>query len=178
MEIAARENTTLAQQYLQQLQEKTKNVEQLTQHSTQLQQSAIQLQSQLQAKDQQLQMYLQDAQRAAQGNPVLHEAHVGRVLRMKVVELEEALGGRNKIIEMLQAEISSRETNLTEVTKMAHDLHAQVNSINEGKNVLQQKIEFEAARYSQERAQLNELIEQANVNAEKSQKDSQKVLEG
>ena len=102
MEIAARENTTLAQQYLQQLQEKTKNVEQLTQHSTQLQQSAIQLQSQLQAKDQQLQMYLQDAQRAAQGNPVLHEAHVGRVLRMKVVELEEALGGRNKIIEMLQ----------------------------------------------------------------------------
>jgi len=91
MEVVARENTALAQQYLNQVQEKTSNIEQLTHHSTALQQSAIQLQSQLQAKDQQLQMYLQDAQRAAQGNPVLQEAHVGRVILYFSLKLERIL---------------------------------------------------------------------------------------
>merc|ERR1739838_323479 len=120
----------------------------------------MQLQAQLQAKDQQLQMYLQDAQRAAEGNPVLHEAHVGRVLRMKVVELEEALGGRNRIIEMLQQEITSRETNLSQVTKMLQDQHAQLSSVVEGKQVLEQKLQFEQSTRSQERAQLENQMEQ------------------
>ena len=177
LEIQARESGTLAQQYQQQAQEKTGNVEQLTQHATQLQQSAMQLQAQLQAKDQQLQMYLQDAQRAAQGNPVLHEAHVGRVLRMKVVELEEALGGRNRIIEMLQQEISSRETNLSQVTQMLHDQHAQLSSVVEGKQVLDQKLQFEQATRGQERSQFELQVEQLSEEARLSGKKNQEQID-
>ena len=96
---------------------------------------------------------------------------------MKVVELEEALGGRNKIIEMLQQEISTRESNQTEVTKMAHDLHAKVNSVNEGKQVLEQKIEYEAQRHAQERAQYTELIEKTHEEAQAGQRKQQDVLD-
>ena len=177
LEIQARESTALSQQYVSQIQEKTKNVEQLTQHATQLQQSAMQLQAQLQAKDQQLQMYLQEAERAAAGNPVLHEAHVGRVLRMKVVELEEALGGRNRIIEMLQQEISSRETNLNQVTKMVQDQHAQLSSIVEGKGVLEQKLQFEQSSRAQERTVFENQIEQLAEEARQAGKKNQEQID-
>jgi len=71
-------------------------------------------------------MYLQEAQRQAQGNPILNEAHMGRILRMKVVELEETVGGRNKIIEMLQQELQNKEISSSKVTEAAHQLQAKV----------------------------------------------------
>ena len=120
LEVSARENTALAQQYMNQVAELRSNIEQLTQHSTQMQQTVIQAQTQLQAKDKQLQMYLQEAQRQAQGNPVLNEAHMGRILRMKVVELEETVGGRSRIIEMLQQELATKESNSTKLTEAVH----------------------------------------------------------
>lgn len=105
---------------MNQVAELRSNIEQLTQHSTQIQQTVIQAQTQLQAKDKQLQMYLQEAQRQAQGNPVLNEAHMGRILRMKVVELEETVGGRSRIIEMLQQELATKESNSTKLTEAVH----------------------------------------------------------
>ena len=51
VEVSARENAALAQQYMAQVQELRANVEQLNNHSTNLQQGVIQVQGQLQAKD-------------------------------------------------------------------------------------------------------------------------------
>ena len=151
LEVSARENTALAQQYLNQVQELRGNIEQLTTHSTTLQQSVMQVQTQLQAKDKQLQMYLQEAQRHAQGNPVLNEAHMGRILRMKVVELEETVGGRSRIIEMLQQELQSKESNSAKVTEAAHQLQASVTMLSEGKTALEQKLAADQERFNAEK---------------------------
>ena len=177
LEVSARENTALAQQYMGQVQESRGSIEQLSAHSTNLQQTMIQIQGQLQAKDKQLQMYLQEAQRQAQGHPVLNEAHMGRILRMKVVELEETVGGRNKIIEMLQQEFQNKDSTSAKVTEAAHQLQAQMTMLAEGKNALEQKLQSEQARFNVEKETLTRALEDYSDQTQGAQKEIQKQFD-
>ena len=122
-------------------------------------------------------MYLQEAQRQAQGNPVLNEAHMGRILRMKVVELEETVGGRNRIIEMLQTELSTKEKNSSEINNAAHQYSAQVSILSEGKRALEEKLQFEQNRFNEEKETLTQTLEDFSNTTQEAQKDIQKHFE-
>jgi len=173
IELQASEHTALAQQYHAQLSEMRNNMEHVGKNSTALQQSVIEMQTHLQAKDKQLQQYLQEAQRAAQGNPVLNEAHMGRMLRMKVVELEETVSGRARIIEMLQQELSSKESSNTKMTEAAQQIQAQFAMLQAGKSSLEQKIAAEEQRHLQEKDQLVKTLENYSKEAQDAQKNAQ-----
>ncbi|CAG5090077.1 Oidioi.mRNA.OKI2018_I69.PAR.g12454.t1.cds [Oikopleura dioica] len=173
IELQASEHTALAQQYHAQLTEMRGSMEQLSKNSTTLQQNVIEMQTHLQAKDKQLQQYLQEAQRAAQGNPVLNEAHMGRMLRMKVVELEETVSGRARIIEMLQQELSSKESTSTKMTEAAQQIQAQFAMLQAGKSSLEQKITAEEQRHLQEKDQLVKALENYSKEAQDAQTNAQ-----
>ena len=111
-------------------------VDTLGQESLNYQKMIVERDTVLRAREQQLAVLLDRSQKDAQGSVQGQAEHMTRVLKMKVVELEESVGGKAKIIQMLNAELQSKDNSHNESQKMILVLQKSVQTLNDQVGVL------------------------------------------
>ena len=125
-------------------------VDQLGQRSITYQKNIVETQTALRAREQQLAVLLDRETKQVAQNPQYQAAHEARLLKMKVVELEETVGGKIKIVEMLNNELASKDHVHSENQKMIAVLQRTVQQINDQNGLLTHEAETSKAEAEKE----------------------------